>query len=142
MKKFNKLTLSLILFFIFHTNTILAQEVSDAWMRKPHPTLRMAAIYLKIKNTLNKDITLINVTGEDAEKFEIHTHKNIDGVMKMRKLNKLLIPAQKTIHLKPMGDHIMVFNFKKEKIESSQTQIGLEFNEGIKTQVQVLIKED
>jgi len=114
-----------ITFFI--TSTI-AQEVKNPWVRFPNPVVPMTAGFMEIHNPSKKDIYLVKVTGEDAENYEIHTHKKVDGVMKMRQIKKLLIPAHGKAILKPMSDHIMIMQIKKGAMKGKSTSLSLHFD--------------
>ena len=48
-----------------------------------------------------------------AKAAEIHTMSMENGVMKMRQLEDLPLPAKQPVKLGPGGDHLMLFNLKK-----------------------------
>lgn len=109
--------------------SVMAQEVSEAKIKVPMPGMKMTAAYLKIKNNTDSILTLEKVSGEVAGHFELHTHKNEAGVMKMRKLENIAIPSGETHVLKPKHDHIMIFKVKEDLKENSDIPLTLHFKE-------------
>lgn len=107
-----------------------AQEVKNPWMRKPNPVVPMTAAFMEIENKSDKDIYLTSITGDDAETYEIHTHKKVDGVMKMRQIPKLKVPAKGKAILKPMHDHVMIIQIKKGHLKGEKAALKLHFDNG------------
>lgn len=112
------------------TLNLNAQEVKNPWMRKPNPVVPMTAAFMEIENSSDKDIYLTGVTGDDAETYEIHTHKKVDGVMKMRQIPKLKVPAKGKAVLKPMHDHVMIIQIKKGHLKGEKADLKLHFDNG------------
>lgn len=63
--------------------------------------------------TSKKDAKLIAVSTPASETAEIHTMTMEDGVMKMRQLEYLALPANQPVTLGPGGDHLMFMGLKK-----------------------------
>lgn len=84
--------------------------VSDAWARATVPGQENGSVGLVI--TSQKDARLIAVTTPVAASSEIHTMTMDNGVMKMRQLEYLVLPAKQPVTLGPGGDHLMLFGLK------------------------------
>lgn len=83
-----------------------SMQVSD--MRVPEaPPGGNGAAYLTLTNHGAAD-RLVGVTSDLAEAAEIHSMETKDGIMEMRKLDGLDVPAGGTVELKPGGLHIML----------------------------------
>lgn len=117
---------ALLLFLIFIPLNF-AQEIKNAWFKEPIPNFPMSSAYMTIVNNTDKELVLEKVTGPDAPVYEIHTHKKIDGVMKMRKLTEIRIPAGEAHELKPMSDHIMIMKMPRKKFDKKETTLTLFF---------------
>ncbi len=85
--------------------------IDDAWARATAPGQENGSVGLVI--TSAKDARLIAVTTPAAKFAEIHTMTMENGVMKMRQLEDLPLPAKQPVKLGPGGDHLMLFNLKK-----------------------------
>lgn len=86
-------------------------KVSDAWARATAPGQENGSVGLVI--TSQKDARLIAVTCTASASAEIHTMIMENGVMKMRQLEDLPLPARQPVTLGPGSDHLMLFGLKK-----------------------------
>lgn len=85
--------------------------VSEAWARASAPGQDSAAVYLRV--TSQQDARLIAVTSAAADSAEMHSMSHDKGVMKMRELNALSLPAGQEVVLGSGGDHLMLLGLKK-----------------------------
>jgi hypothetical protein len=98
--------------------------VSDAWARATAPGQEIGAAYLTLKS--DRPATLAALASPVAGSVEIHEMSMKNGVMKMRMLDKLALPAGKAVKLEPGGFHLMLIDLRKplkagEKIELTLT---------------------
>lgn len=85
--------------------------ISDVWARATAPGQENGSVGLII--TSAKDARLIAVSSPVAASAEIHTMSMEGGVMKMRQLEDLPLPANQPVKLGPGGEHLMLFGLKK-----------------------------
>ena len=85
---------------------------SDAYVREPIPGRYMSAAFMTLSNATNQDKILTSVSADWAGIIEIHTHLHDNGVMRMRQLESLTIPAGESVSLQPGGLHLMLFKLK------------------------------
>lgn len=81
--------------------------VSNAWVRATVSGQPVAAAYLDIR--VPKAMQLVGVASPVAKRGEIHEMKNEGGMMKMRAVKAVDLPAGKTVSLAPGGLHVMLF---------------------------------
>jgi copper(I)-binding protein len=86
-------------------------EVKDAWVRATVPGQKVAGAYLEIRS--RSAARLVGVRSPAAKSAEIHSMSNDGGVMKMRHLDALALPAGQSVRLEPNGNHIMLFDIKQ-----------------------------
>lgn len=84
-------------------------SVSDARIRLPLPGQTTAVIYLTLNNRAADVLTLAAVEVQGSERAELHQHVHEDGMMRMRKVNRIVVAAGKSLELAPGGYHIMAF---------------------------------
>ena len=84
--------------------------VSDAWARATAPGQENGSVGLLI--TSQKEARIIAVTSTVSKSAEIHTMTMDNGVMQMRQLEFLPLPAQQPVTLGPGGEHLMLFGLK------------------------------
>ena len=74
---------------------------------------------MTIKNSGKVVKKLVEVSGDISDRIELHEHTMADGMMKMRQVDNIEIPAQGKTLLQPSGLHIMIFNLTKENAYST-----------------------
>lgn len=88
-----------------------AVQISNAWARATAPGQEVGAAYMTLKSATPLQVTRAEATVADA--VEIHEMSMKDGVMKMRMMEVLDLPAGKEVHLEPGGFHFMLFDLKE-----------------------------
>lgn len=83
--------------------------VSDAYVRDLIPGRSMTAGFMTLHNPSGKPVTLTRACARWASSIELHTHTHEDGVMRMREIDTIEIPAGETVSLEPGGLHLMIF---------------------------------
>lgn len=117
-------------------------EISEAYARASVPNNKNSAIFLKIKNKANTDISIIAANNDNSSYTELHTHKHENGMMKMVKVDKLLIPANSSLELKPGSDHIMLFDLKEPLKADTSVKLELKFDDGDTKMIEnIIVKE-
>lgn len=125
MKFFRKLGLFLGVLLV--APAAAAVEVSDAWARATVPGQSVGAAYLTI--TSPRRLRLVAVKTAFAARVEIHSSHMEDGVMKMRRLDSLDIPAGKPVVLAPMGTHLMLMDLQAPLKADDQVPLELIFQD-------------
>ncbi len=104
----------LALALCFSSIAIHADEtvtVTHAWVRAVAPGQRVAGAYLEISSAV--PIKLVAASSPIAGSAEIHVMRLENGIMTMRQLENLELPAKKTVKLEPGGVHIMLLDLKR-----------------------------
>jgi copper(I)-binding protein len=103
-------------------------SVKDAWVRLPPPGAQIVGAYLTLE--AKQATTLTGAQSPAAESVEVHTMRMNKGVMQMRQLPSLPLPAGKPVQLQPGGLHLMLINLKKPLKAGDTVQIDLNFSQG------------
>lgn len=86
-------------------------SVKDAWVRVPAPGQNVAGVYMEIVS--RAESVLVAVASPAAARAELHSMALEDGVMKMRPLERIELPAGKAVRLAPGGLHVMLTGLKQ-----------------------------
>ncbi len=87
-------------------------RVSDAWIRASAPGQQVAAVYFDIVSAV--DAKLVAIDTGIAQVAEFHQMTVVDsGIMRMRAMPTVDLPAGITVSLKPGGIHVMLFELEK-----------------------------
>jgi len=122
------------------TCLLSAVEVADAFARATAPTQKTGAVFLRLSNSSSSPISLTSASTAVAGTAELHTHIREDGVMKMRAVPTITVPAQGSTTLKPGADHIMLFDLKSPLVEGTTLRLTLTFSDASQTQVEVPVR--
>jgi copper(I)-binding protein/putative intracellular protease/amidase len=113
--------------------------VRDAWIQEMPPSKRITAAHLVIENATGKEDALIGARTDIAGVVELHRAEMDNGMMRMRKLDRIVLPVGKT-DLK--GElHIMLIDVKAELKEGDQVALTLTFQTGVNKTVMVPVKK-
>ena len=81
-------------------------RVEDAWVRSTVQDQRTTGAFMKL--TSASDSSLVAVASPVAGVAEIHESSMRGGVMRMRAVPSVPLPAHKPVELKPGGYHVML----------------------------------
>ncbi|BBP45664.1 hypothetical protein THMIRHAS_10370 [Thiosulfatimonas sediminis] len=115
-------------------------KVENPFAREVPPTAPASASFMTLTNDSAQEIKLVQAYSDVAKTIELHTHTNDDGVMRMRKIDAITIPANTTVELKPGGLHIMLIGpFNPIKVGQT-VEVNLEFVDGSRKMVTMPVK--
>jgi copper(I)-binding protein len=132
--KMRKTVLALALMF-FGAAAQADVTVKESWVRGTTPAQKVTSAFMEI--TSSEAAALLSASSPVAGVVEIHTMKMEDGVMKMRAIPKLDLPAGKSVKLTPSGNHIMLMDLKQQMKKGDVVPITLKI-EGKDKKVQML----
>lgn len=79
------------------------------WVRFMPPNLPNTAVYMTLRNTTDRILRIVAAESPVARVTELHDHLlGSDGVMRMRRVDFIEIPAQDQVELHPGGLHVML----------------------------------
>lgn len=110
------LTRALIAALLFASTMAVAAETELEFnhARSPEaPPGRMMAGYVDIANVSDEPITLTGAGSPLFERVEMHTVNMDDGVMRMRRMERLKLEPGQTVSLEPGGRHLMLIGPKR-----------------------------
>ena len=87
-------------------------QVANAWVRVPAPGQKTATAYVDLTSAENG--ALVAAGSPLAERVELHSMTMDGGIMRMRQLPRIELPAGKTVKLAPGAPlHIMLIDLKQ-----------------------------
>ena len=116
-------------------------EIDGAYARASIPNVPNSAAFFVIKNNSDKDIAITSANSDAAQKNELHTHIKENQMLKMMKIEKLVVPAKSSLELKSGGDHVMLIGLKKELKAGDEINLELSFSDGDKKSIKVPVKD-
>ncbi len=120
-----------------HDAAVLAPvRVEGAWARAAIAGGNGAA-YASLVNDTDAADRLIAVKGDVAKAIEIHEMTMTDGVMQMRKIDGLDVPAKGRAELAPGGNHIMLIGLTAALTEGETLSLTFVFEKAVEVVVQL-----
>ena len=113
--------------------------VADAWVRGTVAAQKATGAFMNL--TSPADSALVSASSPVAGLVEVHEMAMDGGVMRMRAIQQLALPAGKTVSLKPGGYHVMLMDLKGPLKEGEAVPITLTFagKDGRKTTQEVKV---
>jgi copper(I)-binding protein len=111
-------------------------KVDGAWVRLPAAAERPGAAYFTIQGGSTAD-TLLSVTTPAALRTELHESiKGDKGMMSMKPIADIAIPAGAKIAFAPGGKHVMLFSIGPNVKPGDRLPLALAFASGKRIEVQ------
>ncbi len=115
-------------------------EIVHPWSRETPEGARVAAGYLQIVNSGSEADRLVSVSAEIAGRTEIHEMTvNSAGVMTMRPVESIEIPAGGEVELAPGGLHIMFMDLSETPREGVKFAGSLTFEKAGTVEVEFAV---
>jgi copper(I)-binding protein len=110
-----------------HEATSKGVTVAHPWVRANPEGSTISAAFMEIRTDKDVSDKLISATSPVAGRVEVHTHIMDGDVMKMRRVDALDLKPGDSRVLKPMGDHMMLFDLKQPLKEGDLVKLQLTF---------------
>jgi hypothetical protein len=114
--------------------------VAHPWARATPPGAKVGGAYLEIKAGKGVSDRLIAAKSSAAGAVELHNHIHEGGVMKMRKVDAIAVPAGKSVVLGPGGYHVMLMDLKSPLKEGEPLKLTLEFEKAGEIEVEASVE--
>ena len=132
---------------IFMVTSALAQDhkIADKKIVIENPWARASigkngAAYVTVVNHGKHSDKLIRVMAPVAKRVQLHTHKTDNGIMRMRPIKSVPVPAHTSVMLKPSGHHIMMMGLTQKLIMGEEFPLTLVFENAGKLTVKAQIR--
>jgi copper(I)-binding protein len=97
--------------------------ISAAWARATVPGQDAGSVDMTI--TSKRAATLVGVSSPVAKSAELHSMMNMDGMMHMREVQGIELPAGKPVNLGEKGYHVMLNDLKAPLTEGGSVPLTL-----------------
>ena len=116
-------------------------SVADPYARAVPPGQPNSGAFMTLTNASAQPRALVSASSPAARTVELHTHVNEDGMMRMRKVERIEIPAGTTVTLAPGGLHVMLIGLKEDLKPGTSVDLALSFDDGSQVQVQAPVRK-
>jgi len=114
--------------------------IEHPWSRATAATQANGAAYLSVTNSGAAD-RIAQASSPQAARVELHTHDmDGEGVMRMRQVEAIDLPAGETTALQPGGLHIMLFELESPLVEGDTFPLTLTLEEAGAVELEVQVE--
>jgi hypothetical protein len=119
--------------------------VSDPWARRApaaHGQGQTAngAVYMTIANRGSQADALVSAASDAAKVVELHEVRNEGGVMAMRPIPSMPLPAGGSLELKPGGYHVMLLGLTRHLHAGDKLKVTLTFEKAPPITVEAAVR--
>lgn len=104
--------------------------VHDPFARAMPPGQPNSGAFMTFKNMDSTPHAVVEAQSPVSKVVELHTHVHEAGMMKMRRIDKIDIPANGETVLKPGGLHVMFIGLKHDLKVGQKVPVTLTFEDG------------
>lgn len=115
--------------------------VSDAYVRATPPMGPNTAAFMQLENNGDRDLALVSAASPQADKVELHRVLEQDGVMQMREVERIAVPAGERVSLEPGGLHLMLLGVKQPLAAGDEVSLELNWDNGETEQLVLPVKD-
>jgi copper(I)-binding protein len=118
-----------------------AVKAENPFVRAVPPGQPNSAAFMVLNNSSAVAHQVVSATSPVANTVELHTHTNNNGVMEMRQIPQIDVPANGKAVLAPGGLHIMLIELRQELKAGESVAVTLTFEDGSTAVVDAPIQE-
>jgi periplasmic copper chaperone A len=100
-------------------------EITNAWAKATVPGQPVAGAFVELK--AKKTVQLVAIESPIAKRSEIHEMSHEGGVMRMRAMKSVKLPAGRKVTFSPGGLHFMLFDPARPLTAGSTVELTLSF---------------
>jgi copper(I)-binding protein len=135
-----RLTLLSVLLLAVAAAPAAKLQVSDPWVRESNPARNITSGFMTLTNPTGNAMTIVAVASPAAKIVEMHEMKTIEGMMSMRRTEKIVIPPRGTVKLEPGGMHLMLIDLVRPVKDGEEVTFVLTLEGGTKVAVKAAVK--
>ncbi len=114
--------------------------VDAPFVRAVPPMQPNSAAFMVLHNHSGNAHAVVSASSPAAEVVELHTHTMADGMMQMRRIEQIALPAGEMVSLQPGGLHVMLIGLTGPLQVDQVVSLTLTFEDGSSTSVEAPVK--
>ncbi len=123
-----------------HDYQVSGLTVVHPWARATAPNAQSGGVFMTIANGADQMERLLGVSTPMAGRADIHNTINDSGIMRMRPVDNVEVPAQGQAELVPGGMHIMLVGLGDRLSEDTLFPLTLHFESAGDVEIEVLVR--
>ncbi|WP_339672891.1 copper chaperone PCu(A)C [Dasania marina] len=104
--------------------------IEQGYVRGLPPGQPNTAAFMTLHNTGRLPLTIVAISSEAADKVELHTSRQHNGMVHMEQLERLPIAAAERVQLQPGGHHLMLLGLRRPLPEGESVALRFSLSDG------------
>ncbi len=110
--------------------------IEDPYVRAVPPGQPVTAAFFVAINQGNAPRAIVGAQTPIAERAEVHEHIHDQGVMRMRAVERVAVPAHGRVAFEPGGYHVMLIGLKRALKPGERVHLSLTLDDGTRIALQ------
>jgi copper(I)-binding protein len=110
-------------------------RIDTPYARAVPPGQPNSAVFMVLQNEADVPRALVAAESDAAATIELHTHRMADGMMQMRRIERIELPPGELIELKPGGLHVMLIGLTEQLAPGGAVALTLIFDDGSRAEI-------
>lgn len=115
-------------------------EVDRPFVRLMPPGQPNTAAFMELRNSGGRDLALIGAESAVARVVELHDHERVNGMMRMREVGRIALPAGTRTPLEPGGLHLMLIGLREPLRAGQRVPITLVFDDAPRLELRAPVR--
>ncbi|NDK38828.1 copper chaperone PCu(A)C [Pseudoxanthomonas gei] len=107
-----------------------APAMTQGWVRLPPVAMPMMAGFGRITNPCRMPMVIVSASSAAFGEVTLHETRNIDGVNRMRQVERLRVAPDDSVTLEPGGLHLMLMQPRAPLKEGSKVVVNFKLQDG------------
>ena len=103
--------------------------IKGAYVPPTIPGQDNGVAFMRLVNSGDGPAFLVGGESTEAEAVELHSHTMEGGMMRMRQVDRIEVPAHSAVTLEPGGLHLMLIGLKRELKPGDDVDIRLDLDD-------------
>ncbi len=116
-------------------------RVEAPYARAVPPTARNSGAFMVLHNASDHPVRVVDARSDVSRVTELHTHVHDKGVMRMRRVDFIEVPAHGKVELKPGGYHVMLIGLNHPLKPGDPVHLELTLGDGSKMAVNLKARQ-
>ncbi len=114
---------------------------SDPYVRAMAPGQSSSAAFMRLRNDSDANHAVVSAETSAARIVELHTHAMKDGMMQMRQVERIDVPARGETVLRPGGLHVMLMGVTETLKAGDEITVKMVFEDGSSMEIQAPVRK-
>lgn len=115
--------------------------VESAWLRATPAGATAGAGYATLRNPGAAPRVIVGVETPASGSAQLHSMTHTDGMMRMRHLESLSVPARGSVKLAPHDDHLMLFALRAPLVAGQRVAVTFVLDDGQRVATEFVVRD-